>query len=414
MKRKIAFLLALVMLLSLLTGCAEETVPQLELEDRSESKTWETMPTFTFGQLETEKLAIVPWHDGRTESVQKNTWAETKDGYYRVSGSFLYYADKANLDTWVPVCNQPDCSHKDPSCNAMIEGNTIHIKEGRLWFLSSFDNYPQLHPGVGEINGCAIYSIAPDGTDPRLEYRNDALELSFMGGGSMGMQEGSRYIITTLTSLDADGRTNLTVLLLTKNGAKVVLQDRGEDLRGSLFFSPFYGDDAFYVYDISPHLLRLVGEELIPLDVSAYEENGGYLSGNFLRQYRPGGGYYDINLETGEEVKLCDPRLEKGTAEIMLPNCIVEYDLNSKDMDDNAPRSVEIFDGAVWRTVELPEELRYAQFTGNFRPMLVASDRILFSVIYFAGTYTEYTYYQVMLGQDTLTMELMGTMRTNR
>lgn len=412
MKRFLSGLITILLLATLFPGCADETVPQLELEDRTESKTWESMPTFTFGQLETEKLAVVPWYDGRMESVSKNGWAETKDGYYYVTGGCLYYADKANLDLWVPVCNQPNCPHTsmiswsygEILCNCHIGGNAIWIRDGRIWFESSLGKYPHLQPETVEVQGNAIFSIAPDGTDPRLEYRHDGMELSIMGGGSSGYEQGSRYSIVILNTVGADGLENLSVLLMTAQGAKIVHEQKGENLSTGHWWSPFCGDDAFYIYAISPHLLRLVGEEMIPLDVSGYEELGGYLSGNCLRQYRPGDGYYDVNLETGEEVKLCDPRLEHSTAQIMLPNCIVEHNLNSKDMDDNAPRSMEIFDGTLWRTVELPDDLRHRQFGGNFGLTAIASDRIFFSI----GKYL----YQVMLEKDNLTMELLGTMRT--
>ena len=72
MKKIISLILALLLLLAF-SGCAEET-PELVLEECSESKTWESMPTFTYGQLETEQLTLVPWYDGRMESVSGNTW----------------------------------------------------------------------------------------------------------------------------------------------------------------------------------------------------------------------------------------------------------------------------------------------------------------------------------------------------
>ena len=412
MKKMIYLLLVLVMLL-VATGCGEET-PEMILEDRSESKTWESMPTFTYGQLETEQLTVVPWYDGRMESVSKNTWAETKDGYYHVTGGCLYYADKANLDLWVPVCNQPNCPHTSMNswsygeilCNCHIGGNAIWIRDGRIWFESSLNKYPHLQPETVEVQGHAIFSIAPDGTDPRLEYRHDGMELSIMGGGSSGYEQGSRYSIVILNTVGADGLENLSVLLMTAQGAKIVHEQKGENLSIGHWWSPFYGDDAFYIYAIGRDLLRLEGEELIPVDVSAYEANGGYLSGNFLRQFRPGDGYYDVNLETGEEVKLCDPQLESSTADIVLPNCIIEHNINAKDLDVNAPREMRIFDGTQWRTVQLPEELQYQQIPREFAFSRIGSDRIVF-VAARTGSY------QIMLDKDELTMELCGSVRDN-
>ena len=407
MKKMIYLLLVLVMLL-VATGCGEET-PEMILEDRSESKTWESMPTFTYGQLETEQLTVVPWYDGRMESVSGNTWLETKDGYYEVSGSWLYYADKENLDLWVPVCNKPNCNHTPSSwsydqvrCNAWVGGNSVWIREGRIWFEAGMDYYSELNPDPENIRGNAIYSKALDGTDTRMEFRHDAMELSTMGGGSSGYEQGSRYSIVILNTIGADGLENLSVLLMTAQGAKIVHEQKGENLSVGHGWSPFYGDDAFYIYAIGQDLLRLEGEELIPMDVSAYEANGGYLSGNFLRQFRPGDGYYDVNLETGEEVKLCDPQLESSTADIVLPNCIIEHNINAKDLDVNAPREMRIFDGTQWRTVQLPEELQYQQIPGAFIFSRFGSDRIVFVA---AGIGS----YQIMLDRDELTMELQGS-----
>ena len=106
--------------------------------------------------------------------------------------------------------------------------------------------------------------------------------------------------------------------------------------------------------------------------------------------------------------------MESSIATIQLPNCVVEHNLNATDLDVNAPRSMEFFDGEVWRTVELPEELRYRQFDGNLYLSAVASDRLLFSVVKFSsGVGTDYTYYQVLLDKDTLTMELCGYHHTH-
>ena len=416
MKKIISLILALLLLLAF-SGCGEET-PEMILEDRSESKTWESMPTFTYGQLETEQLTVVPWYDGRMESVSGNTWLETKDGYYEVFGSWLYYADKENLDLWVPVCNKPNCNHTPSSwsydqvrCNAWVGGNSVWIREGRIWFEAGMDYYSELNPDPENIRGNAIYSKALDGTDTRMEFRHDAMELSTMGGGHSAAEVGSRYLIHILETLDADGQEELSVLLLTEQGAKIVYQERGEDIVDGREWSPFYGDDACYIYAISPYLLRLEGEELIPVDVSAYEANGGYLSGNFLRQFRPGDGYYDVNLETGEEVKLCDPQLESSVARVMLPNCVFEYNLNATDLDVNTPRELEFFDGTAWRSVELPEVLRYMQFAGNFNPVAIGSDRIIFQM-WEVGKESagRFTYYQMLLDQDTLTLEICGSL----
>ena len=94
------------------------------------------------------------------------------------------------------------------------------------------------------------------------------------------------------------------------------------------------------------------------------EVSGGYLSGNTLRVFRPNDGYYDVDLETRQEVLLSPSQLENSCAVIVLPNCILESTLLSKDsLDYRTPgmqHSLMLFDGRIWREVALPNELLQA------------------------------------------------------
>ena len=139
MKRIVASILALLILLAF-PGCAQEEVPEVPSEpEPSESLIWEKMPALTYGVMEHEKLEVLPWYSGRTEATGSYQWAETKDGYYRLdTESFLLsYADKADLQTWLPVCGKPNCRHhaNTLTCNAVMRYGTFFLREGKLYFV---------------------------------------------------------------------------------------------------------------------------------------------------------------------------------------------------------------------------------------------------------------------------------------
>ena len=96
MKRFLIGLSAILLLLTVFSGCdAEEKAPA-----PIGSAVWETMPQLTYGTMEYEKLAILPWNSGRCEATSYDTLAETNQGFYLIDASNrLLYADKADLLT---------------------------------------------------------------------------------------------------------------------------------------------------------------------------------------------------------------------------------------------------------------------------------------------------------------------------
>ncbi len=59
---------------------------------------------------------------------------------------------------------------------------------------------------------------------------------------------------------------------------------------------------------------------------------GSYLSGEVLRIYRPGDGYYDVNLATGQETKALDSQLEDAWGWQLTERYAVESTLLSRPL----------------------------------------------------------------------------------
>lgn len=96
--------------------------------------------------------------------------AETESGYYAQFRGKLYYADESDLTNWVQVCNEPDCRHWDESCPAKMMPYGFWIQDNRIYSVRQTVTIEEI-PTAGD----AIYSMAPDGTDLRLEYPLEAI-----------------------------------------------------------------------------------------------------------------------------------------------------------------------------------------------------------------------------------------------
>ena len=132
-----------------------------------------------------------------------------------------------------------------------------------------------------------------------------------------------------------------------------------------------------------------------------------------MRCYRQNDGYYDINIQTGEEVKVADAQLQDASAFIMLPNCILESTMAWENYEGQGVTPTEgehkllLFDGETWRTVELPNELRTADAAQCIRVDAVTSDKIIIASY---NTFTIYKnmknyYYIIDLSEEYLKLE---------
>ena len=402
MKRFFSRLITILLLLALLSGCAEEA-PEIPTEpEPTESRLWETMPQLTYGVMEYEKLEVLPWYAGRLEATGRGGWAESKDGFYRSSGK-LWYCDKSDMSLMIRVCSKPNCTHgRSMGCNAEVSWGDFVIRDGRIYFAAISEDVPELY--LKREDGYvanAIFSRALNGSDGRFEYEIEDTVLSNGGGFKSILRSG--YFVQNSTKLEPDGTWTGTSYYLSEEGLQLLCKITydSQPTQSNLWPASFYGDSVFYNSYLGQELYCVKDGEVVEVNAAAYEEKGGYLSGNTLRQFRTNEGYYDIDLETGDEVLLSKPRLENSIARILLPNCIIETTIGSENHPKGTEHIMEFFDGENWQTVQLPKKLQYVSSSTNFRDAVIASDRILLRIKVGGTTIL----YQIMLGQEKLTME---------
>ena len=138
-----------------------------------------------------------------------------------------------------------------------------------------------------------------------------------------------------------------------------------------------------------------------------------YFEGNTLRMYRKNDGYYDVNLETKEEVRIGDAFLKNSESLIPVPNCIIESTLFFtvyNKLPKDAEHAMAVFDGESWRTVKLPQEVmargkeEYLVLEG------ITSDSIFFT--YKSRTYgTKVHLYRIPIGDGELHLEYCGRIK---
>lgn len=404
-------LLLLLCLALVLTGCREETPAAVDVP------AWETVPSLNYGTLAYDRLEALPWNSGRCEATGDGYWAETELGFYTMLDFRLYYADKANMGNWVVVCNQPDCTHSieewsygDPVCTAEINCNSFLLREGRIYTLDSSAMYPELYTGEGQC--MMLISKAPDGSDTRLEYYiQDSVS---QGGGSFSSLLNYDHWLLASTLVNTDGSYTHRLFRVTPEGEEVLAeyttQDQEYSIVGTgilrdglsfensmagenLFTTTFFGDSLTVAY-------RIRNGKPEPMGYMDCYDQWSYLSGDILRVFHKNDGFYDINMATGEEVKVAEAEGKYMT--MFLPNCI------TASWRDDAGFHLELFDGKRWREVTLHPDL--VADMPSFRVQCVASDRILVKT---TDPYTDYNdrqchIWQIMLDRKELVMEYCG------
>lgn len=392
----------------LLAGCQDSSAPTAIPE--KVSQVWETMPTLTYGQFNSEKLKVLPWYSGRAEATSKNLLAEIEQGYF-VSLDKLYYTDRANCATWVPTCTDPTCGHTEAetSCGARLgfgSGGFL-LRNGRIYIVAHVQNYPELGlQDRSSMKGPGIISKTYGGNDLSLEYLGTKdIKDSAFGYTSMLTPQGWFYSIKQMLP---DGSGAATSWLVSDSGAQKLAEDFFDSYNDTPMHeawpASFKGDPVFYHTALGDRLYGIRNGQIYEVDAARYEADGGYLSGSIIRQFRPNDGYYDINIETGEEIFLAPAQLDNSKATIMLPNCIVETTLGSTTHQEGTPHALVLFDGESWRTVALPEELQNSSSIRSFVFRAVASDRLLF---YCYGEFGK-RFYQVRLDAEKLIAEPFG------
>ena len=407
--KKASILLAFILCLSLL-GCDSEEPEATYIQAQA-------APALSYGVMEYEKLQALPWDSGRTEATSFHTMAETELGYYLEHDNLLFYMDKADMRTWVPVCSAPECEHTDHSCDAYMKYREFLVQDGRIYYQASSRNIPGQSAGVDRL---VLASMALNGKDKRFEY---ALSDQIMANSVSTMSLLTpRFWFQNVVTLHTDGSRTVSAYRAGKDGwEQLSVRDASDNwtmdamimntslfhLRGDLLVHNSALDLDWNIY------FRYTEDGSEKLDLSGFSTEYAYLSGNALRYFQTNDGYYDMDIRTGETVKLADPRMENSQASVILPNCIVEstligttnFPLRSKD----TVHEMEVFDGESWRTVTLPEELANARPQSLILINAVSSDSIFFvcrDMESYGQTYAS-DFYRIDLTKKELKAELI-------
>lgn len=365
------------------------------------SEVWVESAPLNWGTLESEKLEVLQWNCGRLEETGWHAMVETENGYYYTLGGRIFYADKDKIDNWVLLCNDPKCDHFEVQCSSFSQSGLIAAKDGRLYFLESAGRSPHLYQNPGA--GFYIVSTAPDGKDKRMAgLMKDVFTVNDAYMWTAWLDGVWLYYVE---DIDERGNSIKTLYAASEDGTWSF--QAPEDAAGSYPYSNIIrGDPWFYWRTWSEkHLIQLRDGELIEgMDISLMPDHGGYISGNILRMFETNDGYYDVNTETGEKVKLAPAQLENSASVILSPNCIIESTLFGLVRNNRTEYAMEVFDGERWRSVDLPEEWLSASKNSFLVVRGVSSDAIILAGRDFLNGNNE-TLYRIPLGGETLRLE---------
>ena len=422
MKKLISLLLAVLLLLTF-PGCGEEE-PQGPV-------TYEK-PAFTPGTLQSDLLKAEPGNFDRANYTNTGlTLLEIDTGYY-FRGDGLFYSEKDDMETWYYVCDDPDCTHNAHTvngsvCSAFACYGTCWYSNGRIYFANMADLDPTL---IKEKTGTmALFSMEENGNDIRLEYVCQSLQLKNAGtiknvcytGGSLfagqAMQPDGTYLCRIVWT-ELGGKETL-VFETTLDEMTISNDGVTGPYKWSLYGDLSIGSDLFAYTETGINTLCwFQNGEPVFTDASEIPLWGGYLSGNIVRCFIPGDGYYDIDLLTGERTRLENAQLPQSKATILQPNCIIETTLLNPEADA-ATQEMRFFDGRQWHSVQLPEELQNAP-DSTFAVQALTSDRVVFQTVKPGSQGNAWDrdatiiFYCMKLDAETYTVEYMGTFQNPR
>ncbi len=412
MEKILRLLLALVAF-SLLVGC------QHNESEISTERTFavDTTPP-TKGSLVTATLNNLPWDSGRAEKTSGYFAAETEFGYYIEFYAQLFYADKSNLNTWVVVCPNADCDHStgEQECASRLSGEFL-LRDNRIFYITRKTFYPELWAEVPGITTPLIASMALDGSDRRCEY----IFHDISGAGSSQTFLTAHYAIESSASLNADGYYDAQIVVADKDGEYTLFAQTQDT--SNAYCSQWrrshnvFGDEVFLseIMDSgATKAFTLSERELSSVDLAGLPLDGAYLSGQTVRIFRPGDGYYAVDLTTREEMRLADCQLESSLSYIVSPNCILESTIlgwRSREIrstvDTNALR---FFNGAQWFDAALPDELQNIDDDSYLEFICLGSDRMLFLLVKGTGVELQGYPYQLQLSTANPTLEPLGSL----
>lgn len=410
MKQIGTYILALLMILTLLPGCTEEETLPAPIG----SQYWEHYPSLAANSLNSDPLTVQSWNCGRLEATSYETMAETETGYYLVYMNRLFYADKTDLANWVPICNQPDCKHTEAGgCPSFTLSERIVVKDNRIFTTVNSGTYPEIY---NDNFAVVVMSFLGNGTDPKLEYVLE--EGVYHDSAAIHALLYSDQMLYNSVALQRDGSWIGYLYRVTPEGVQKLAEVENFDRNGLVISTPteiVNGVNLFQttLLDSTGRIFYYYENGILKnFDILSLPGVGGYLSNGTIRYMNTGDGYYDLNLETGEKTFLEKSRMENSKGQVLLPNCIIETTLIGNNTTQgnviDELHKMELYDGNQWKTVTLPRELENSNENLTISIMGVASDRILIACRDSRYQTAEYGYcfsvYQILLDAQDLAL----------
>lgn len=340
--------------------------------------------------------------------------AETKDGFYLSIWNRLYYADKADLTNWVPLCSEPRCDHTQSICISRMAYEEFYIKGERIYTIRHLDALDQINAAQGQ----AVVSTKLDGSDIRVEFELE---------GSSTRGEG--YINAILTpecaygqyyEMQNDGHFKATVVRSNEDGTEILFEQSLEALTGLQYFesaNTWYGmrgnfcllsavaaKDESGSFTSEKKLFQSVGSGLEEISgIEGLNRYGAYWDGNTM-YYKSADGYYRFDSATALSKKYLDANSRNATGYYLEPDHIIETNYNSDVPGSDAVMAV--YHEGEWNEITIPEELLTMQ-EGSFSPLSLSADGMFFTVFDFQTAM--YHLYRIPLDGNTNTAILCGS-----
>ncbi len=411
--KKIIQLMLIFVIIGVLVGCQHNEYGALA----ERTYTVDTTPPVE-GSLKTAVLDILPWSSGRAESTSGYFAAETETGYYIEFYAQLFYADKSDLSKWIVVCPNADCDHSagEKECASRLAGEFL-LQNDRIFYITRKSFYPELWAEVPGTTTPLVTSMALNGSDRQCEYIFD--ESSGPGGSQTFLT--ANYAVDSRASLNAEGYYDARLVVVDKDG-EYTLCEETRDTSNAFCFRwrrgyNVFGDEVFLseIMDSgATKAFSLRERELSSVDLVDLPLDGAYLSGQTIRIFRPGDGYYAVNLTTREEMRLADCQLENSRSLIVSPNCILESTIlggRSREIRSTADANAfRFFNGVQWFDVALPEELQNLDNDSYLEFVCLGSDRMLFILVKGTGYELQGYPYQLRLNDADPILESLGSL----
>lgn len=344
---------------------------------------------------------------GETSGYQM---AETANGYYLNLNRTLYYADKTDLSTWVPVCNEPDCSHNRPSCSAKMVCDEFYLQDGRIYTIKhKCDVVP-----LSVDNSYVLVSFAPDGTDLTVEFE---IVESNITSGWMDAVLTPDGVYGQCFNLLNDGTYKALVVHADQQGTDVIYEgqtsvDFAVDTQyfwTTREWDGMYGDLAFASSALAANekesfegLYRIADGSYEPIShLDECNTWGALLTGNHLYHYEQNDGFYLTDLETGASKKQMPTQLSDGEAYHLQSDYIIETNIYYGS-NTNRPKLL-LFENGRWNTVRLPKDAKELS-NSSFIPLAVSTEGLFI----LAGQENVYSLYQVRQAEKGYELALCG------